>query len=124
MSTAHEKLVAELHEAVDLLAPYLQSEFPAMGNRTPGSIVDDAGAINELKKHSEKVVKILNGIVDTKLMPGESEILGEARKMKLVPMTQRKVTNAKVQEYCDKHGLDIEDFKDDVDMTQHRYGKL
>lgn len=123
MTTKHDQLIKDLHDAVDKLAPYLQSEFPAMGNRTPGSIVDDAGAINELKKHSEKVVKILNGIVDTKMMPGEAEAVGEVYRMKLLPMTQNRLSQAKVEEYCEANGLDISMFKADIDITQHRYSK-
>ena len=119
-----EQKRARYYAAVDALLPYTESDFPAMGNRTPASIVDDAGPINDLKKVCEATVKTLNGIIDSKMMPGEKKVEGEDYSMTLVDMTQRKLDQTKAKEILDRLGVDPDEYMYDLDMTQHRYKKL
>lgn len=118
-----EQKRADLYAAVDILIPYTMPDFPQMGNRTPGSIVDDAGPLKELHKLSETAVKTLNGIIDSKMMPGELEVKGEKHKMKITKVTQRKLhqeTAKRVLEEIDR----LEECMYDLDMDQHRYSKV
>lgn len=114
---------ARLYKAVDILLPYTMAEFPQMGNRTPGSIVDDVGPIKELEKLSKETVKTLNGIIDSKMMLGETKIEGENFKMTLTGVTQRKLDQTKAKEVLEEVGR-LEECMQDIVMEQHRYGKV
>ena len=119
-----EQRRARFYAAVDLLLPYCEAEMPSLGNRTPGSLVDDAGPMKELEKELTRVVKILNGIIDSKLQGGETEFSGENYKMKLTAVSQRKLHQANAKKILEDNGFLEGDYMYDLDMTQHRYTKL
>jgi len=120
-----DQRIARYTESLKVLAPYLAQEFPSMGNRTPGSIVDDVGPLKEVIKEAEKVVKILQGIVDSKMTPADGNIIkGENYSMKLVPVTQRKLDQGKAKEILQRLGIPEDDYMYDLDMSQHRFSKL
>lgn len=125
MTTSIDKRVAKYAAALNILAPYLEPEFPSMRNRTPGSIVDDIGPINELMKDCEKVKKTLQGIVDSKMTPTDDGVInGENYQMKIVPVSQRKLDQGKAKEILERLGVDPDEYMYDLDMQQHRYKAL
>lgn len=127
MATTIDKRVAKYAAALNVLAPYLEPEFPSMGNRTPGSIVDDIGSINELLKDCEKVKKTLQGIADSKMSDEDKKkghISGEKYKMTLVNVSQRKLDQGKAKAKLEELGVDEDEYMYDLDMQQHRYKAL
>lgn len=124
MAETKAQRVERYKAAVEVLAPYLEDDFPSMGNRTPGSIVDDIGPINELLKDCEKVKKILQNILDSKMIPEDKGVIkGEGYEMKLIPVTQRRIHSDTAKNVLEELGR-LDECMYDLDMTQHKYKKL
>lgn len=113
-----------LYAAVDALLPYTMSEFPQMGNRTPGSIADDVGQIKELEKLSKAVANVLNGIIDSKLEPGELVVRGEQFRMTLSTQNRRALNQTVAKELLAKAGYDEDEYMTDTEVLTHRYSKV
>ena len=116
-----EQKAVRYKKIIDDLMPYLEKDFPNLGNRTPASLVDDAGGFNELKKDCERIVKTLNGVIDSKLKPDETHIKGGKRYgMKLVTTSRRALDQTKVKEYLESKGI-LEEFMVESEVVQHRF---
>ena len=116
--------IERYQETVKILAPYVDDDFPSMGNRTPGSIVDDIGPINALLKDLEKAKKTLQNIVDTKMLLTDNGVItGEKYQMKLVPVSQRKLHQETAKNVLEELGR-LDECMYDLDMSQHRYKEL
>lgn len=114
---------ARLYAAVDILLPYTMKRFPEMGNRTPGSIVDDIGPLKELEKLSKETIKVLQGIADTKLEPGETELRGDVFKMTITSQTRTALNQQTAKERLAELG-ELDNHMNITFVDTHRYSKI
>ena len=77
--TKQEEITEVMRRSADTLINYAAKEVPALGNLTPEGLLDELGWINELKKHVEKVEKILKERL--KSQTAKKQLAGDVFKM-------------------------------------------
>lgn len=112
-------------------------EMPKMGNMTPARLVDIVGNLKVVEKDAKKTIDLLNGIIDSKIEEGETEVKGENYTMKLVEVEQMRLNGdlakATIKNLVKRLGEFYPDFDEakanqliadchlPLYMTQHKY---
>jgi len=106
--TAEQQRLYKVFElATSDLIEFCGPKLPALGNKGNAQIVDMAGRQNELRKATDKVEKLLKGVLDSK-MGDATEVRGETYCMnKETGIATHRLDQTAAKEMLDKVGVAI-----------------